>query len=125
MWDELSAGKTEEALSTLSLLLVASEQAALDESSWTLAWLLTLLPEPPWPTMGRRADAQALRPYAKLANTRWVAAGIAFLRDVDRIRAAQKEHKEGLNEPPSAGPGKGKGKDKDKGKVAATPPPQA
>ena len=102
------------------------EQAALDESSWGLAWLLSLLPEPPWPSMSRRPDPQALRPYAKLADTRWVAAGLAFMRDVDRIRAARRDHKGAVNEGgaqlPKAPPGKGK-EQKGKGKGAEAPPP--
>ena len=125
MWDEFRAGKEETALATLSLLLVAVEQAALDESSWSLAWLLSLLPEPPWPSMSRRPDAQALRPYAKLADTRWVAAGLAFMRDVDRIRAARREHKGAANEgggpAPKAPPSKGKDP-KGKGKGGDAPP---
>ena len=77
--------------------------------------------------MSRRPDANALRPYSKLADTKWVAAGLAFMRDVDRIRAARKEHWDVLAETPAPGPGKGKGKDKDKGGkgFGATPPPQS
>ena len=125
-WDELHAGRRDDALATLSLLLVSVEQAALDESSWGLAWFLTLLPEPPWPTMSRRPDANALRPYSKLADTRWVAAGLAFMRDVDRIKAARKEHRDVTSEPPAVTPGKGKGKDKEKGGkgMGAAAPPQ-
>ena len=118
-WDELYAGQTERALCTLSLMLVACEQAALDEGAWSLAWLLSLQPDPPWSTMLRRADSHALRPYAKLADTRWVSASLSFLRDVERIKAARRETKAGVpekaawgEEAPKAGPkglGKGKG----------------
>lgn len=101
-WDELQAGSTEAALSTLSLLLVGAEQAALDESSWGLAWLLTLLPEPPWTSMARRPDLQALRPYSKLASTQWVSAALSFTRDVERIKAARREIR-------AAEPGRGQG----------------
>ena len=118
-WDELHNDQPEKALCTLSLLLVACEQAALDEGSWPLAWLLSLLPAPPWASMLRRADTHALRPYAKLADTRWVSASLSFLRDVERIKAARREAKPAgsearTEEPPKAGPkGPGKGKTKD------------
>ena len=127
-WDELYAGETERALCTLSLLLVACEQAALDEGAWSLAWLLSLQPDPPWSTMLRRADAHALRPYAKLADTRWVSASLSFLRDVERIKAARREAKPGAPEKaawgedaPKGGP-KGPGKGKLKGGTKDVPP---
>ena len=90
-WDALHTGDVEGALGTLSLLLVAVEQAALDDGAWSLAWLLSLLPDPPWATMLRRPDAHALRPYAKLADTRWVSASLSFLRDVERIKTVRRE----------------------------------
>ena len=88
-WDELSDGNVESALATLSLLLVAIEQAALDDGSWSLAWLLTLLPEPPWATMNRRPDTNALRPFSRLADTQWIAAAISYIRDVEKIRESR------------------------------------
>ena len=124
-WDELYTGHTEKALCTLSLLLVACEQAALDEGAWSLAWLLSLLPDPPWSSMLRRADAHALRPYSKLADTRWVSASLSFLRDVERIKAARRDTKPGgpetKEEAPKAVP-KGPGKGKVKGGTKGVPP---
>ena len=118
-WDELQAGQVEAAHCTLSMLLVAVEQAALDEGSWGLAWILSLLPDPPWATMLRRPDSHALRPYAKLADTKWVAAAISYLRDVDRIRTARREQQ---NRPPSDAPaGEGKGGRKGKEKAGGAP----
>eukprot|EP00969_Alexandrium_andersonii_P041842 1835245-Alexandrium_andersonii.AAC.1 len=44
--DHISAGLWERAEATLLLLLCAVEQACLDRGRWSLAWLLTHLPEP-------------------------------------------------------------------------------
>ena len=107
-WDELSADRPAAALATLSLLLVALEQAALDESNWGLAWLLSLLPEPPWTSMSRRPDHQALRPYSKLADTRWVSSAVSSTRDVERIRAARKGSGKQADQPGGSNPKGGK-----------------
>lgn len=123
VWDHLASGRSSKALALLSLLLVAVEQAALDEGRWQVAWLLTTLPEPP-ASMARRPVENALRPFAKLADPHWIAAAVAYIRDVDRLQTVRRSF---------GGKGKGggdaddggdrakpkeKGPDRDKGKSA-------
>ena len=105
-WDHLRDGRIPEARAVLSLLLVAIEQVALDEGKWSLAWLLTHLPEPPWATMSRRPEAGALRPFARLADARWIAAAMGYMRDIERLQTARK----GPAEAPIKGVAKGKGR---------------
>lgn len=85
VWDLMHAGRLDKAFGLLSLLLVSVEQAALDEGRWSLAWLLTLLPDPPFQSMGRRPYENLHRPFARLSDPRWVAASMAYVRDVDRL----------------------------------------
>ena len=46
--DDMAAGNWMMAEAHLHLLLTALEVSQYDGSRWTLAWLLTFLPEPPW-----------------------------------------------------------------------------
>ena len=47
-FDQMRQGKWLEAEDTVAKLLVASEQAALGNGDFNLAWLLTHMAEPPW-----------------------------------------------------------------------------
>lgn len=87
-WDHLQAGSSSEAYAVLSMLLVAIEQVTLDDGRWTVGWVLTLLPEPPWGTMARKADTA--RPFGRLADPRWTAVAMAYLKDLDRLSTVRK-----------------------------------
>ena len=103
---------------SLSLLLVAAEQCALDDGRWPLAWLLSLQPEPPWATMSRKKEVIALRPFGRLADARWIAAATGYIRDMDRLNTVRRTAA-GLprTDPDQAAPGAGGGKGKEgKGK---------
>lgn len=89
-WDAFNQGLSERAMGVLSLLLVGCEQTALDEGRWPVGWLMTLLPEPPWGSMGKRPMEGSLRPFSKIADPRWVAAAVSYVRDVDRLQAAKR-----------------------------------
>jgi hypothetical protein len=105
--DLLMADKVEAAKDQMSLLLSASEQAAHDGGRWQVAWLLTHLPEPPWTRISFPPRADAVRPYARLPDPGWIAASVAFTKDVAALAEARKK----LG-------GKGGGKSKDKEKAA-------
>ena len=109
-WDHLQAGNPQAAQALLSLLLVAVEQVALDDGRWQLGWLLTHQPEPPWASMARRPSEGAIRPFAKLADARWVAAAMAYIKDVDRLQQARRpapaRRGERQGETPPGGPTK-------------------
>ena len=110
-WDHLQAGRVQAAQAALSLLLVAMEQVALDDCRWQLGWLLTHQPEPPWASMTRRPDGAALKPFAKLADARWVAAAMAYIKDVDRLQQARRPKRGDVadDRPPPKAPPKAKG----------------
>ena len=86
-----------------------------DAGSWTLAWLSTLLPEPPMTAIAAHKPVQdAIEPHSKLMMTRWVAAHMAYLRDADSI-IEQRKKAQGRRARPAGPKGGGKG-DKDKKK---------
>ena len=90
VWDQLRAGEVAAAHGSLSLLLVAAEQCAMDDGRWPLAWLLSLQPEPPWATMSRRKEVLPLRPFGRLADARWIAAATGYIRDMDRLNTVRR-----------------------------------
>ena len=89
-WDALVAGNKAEALGILSMLLVGAERAAHDGGRWQVAWLLTLLPEPPAPGGSRPPAGAAQEPAAWLADPEWVATAIDFVQDLDRRALARR-----------------------------------
>ena len=62
------------------------EQAALDEGRLEVAWLLTGLP-PPTFLAAAPENQQQQRPGASLFPARWLAANLAYLRDLDYLAA--------------------------------------
>ena len=107
----------------LLLLLVATEQAALQEWQWGAAWLLTHLPEPPWQRIRYPPTRDAMRPLGRLADPNLSAAAIGYLRDVSILSEAQKKANQRPTGDPKGGPDpKAKaGKAAGRGKGAGSP----
>eukprot|EP00972_Heterocapsa_arctica_P056550 8347311-Heterocapsa_arctica.AAC.1 len=57
----------------MALLMVAIEQVILDRGSWQVAWMMSLMEEPPWGQLNRRPDQtrSGLRPFPRLADQTW------------------------------------------------------
>ena len=89
-FDLMPDGRWEEAEDAVAKLLVAAEQAAHDNSTFTLAWPLTHLPEPPWHRLQRGGRPED-RPFGRLADPVWVAAAIAYMRDVAALQELRKK----------------------------------
>ncbi len=84
--------------------MVSTEQVALDDGRWPMAWLLIHQPEPPLSLMGRKpGNTELARPFARIADPWWIAAAIAYVKDVD-----PEEDKPDKRKNPK---GKGKGKE--------------
>ena len=90
VFDLMEAGQWYQAEAQLALLLASAEQAALREWRWTTAWLLTHLPEPPWHSISHPVNRQSVRPLGRLASQGWIAATIAYTKDVSIIDEAEK-----------------------------------
>ena len=67
-----------------SRLLLFSEQSALDNGRLPLAWLLGGYPEPS-PAVFASRKRTTLKPFSRLSAPAWVAANLAYLRDLDWI----------------------------------------
>ena len=76
----------------LALLMVAVEQMVLDGGSWDVAWIYTLMDEPPWQMLGRVPDQQtSIRTFPRLADQRWSTAALAYMREMDLIATRRRE----------------------------------
>ena len=87
--DLMEAGAWLQAEALVCLLLVATEQAALDSWNWTTGWLLTHLPEPTWHTCQFQPRNDAVRPLSRLGDPSWTAAALAYKRDVAMVLEAR------------------------------------
>ncbi len=76
----------------IALLAVYLEQVAVDGGRHQLGWLLTGLPDPPFRLVQAHTPKARDDPVGYLGDPGWVAANLAYLRDVDfldqRTRAA-------------------------------------
>lgn len=97
-WEAAYLAKDELMLGYISRGLVFVEQAALDAGRTQMAWLLVGLPEPNWAVTTQNRRRQALQPFARLAAPQWVAANVAFLRDLDFMESRLKGTKVGGKE---------------------------
>ena len=68
---------------------------ALREWKWIPAWLLTHQPEPPFQHIGRKPPKDMLKPLTRLADQSWVAAAIAYTKDVAVLQEAEKRGNKG------------------------------
>lgn len=109
----------------LALLIVGIEQFAQD-GRWDLAFLLTLLEDPPPQMWSYRHPAGAqsgrLRAFAPLCPQRWATISLAYLKEIDFIQnrkqdLAKKEAKapQPAQPAPKKKGGKGKGKGSEQG----------
>ncbi|CAE7202482.1 NaCP60E [Symbiodinium sp. CCMP2592] len=92
--DCMLANDHEGAQEMLALALVAQEQSALDSGSWSVAYLLTLLEEPPPQLFSGRAAAgnsARLKAFAPLCPPSWGTTTLAFIKEIDALQARRKE----------------------------------
>jgi hypothetical protein len=89
--DLMEHGRWHEAEALTMLLLAASEQAALQEWNWGLAWLLTFSSEPPWTRIRGQAPSGAdMKSVGRLADPELLAAGVQHMKDMIAIGEAQR-----------------------------------
>ncbi|CAL1144007.1 unnamed protein product [Cladocopium goreaui] len=71
--------------------LMMTEQFCLDGGRTTMGWLLSAVAEPNFAAIERNKQRRGLRPYSRLASPSWVAATIAFLKDMDYMESRLKD----------------------------------
>lgn len=73
--------------------LMMTEQFCLDNGRTKVGWLLAGLPEPNFGVLERNKPKRGLRPYARTANPAWVAANVAYLKDIDFLETRLRDPK--------------------------------
>ena len=81
-WETGHRTDNEDVKGFCSRLLVFTEQAALDSGRLSLAWLLAGYPDPA-PQMWQVRRAPGLKPFSRLCAPQWLAANLAYLKDLD------------------------------------------
>ncbi len=78
----------------LALLCAALEQSALD-GSWNLAWVLTLMDDPPAMLFADRMQPVVAhgRPFAPIVPPTWAATSLAYLREIEVLVTRKNEVK--------------------------------
>ncbi|CAE7571859.1 unnamed protein product, partial [Symbiodinium necroappetens] len=92
----LTAEQPKAAADALGLLLVYLDQLALDSGSTTVAYLMTLLPDPPQGLFaeGPAPPGGSLQAFTPLADQTWITSALGFLREMDLITTRRAEAKE-------------------------------
>jgi len=120
MWELSETGQTSELATLISLAAVFCEQVANDGGRCQVAWLFTGLQTPAFNLTQRNTQRLQEEPFAALADPRWMAAQMAYLKDLDWFNQRQASQRN-LQQPsdptpkPRAKP-KPKAKSKAKGK---------
>lgn len=90
----------------LALLLVAVEQAVTDKGDWTLAFLLTLLEEPPLQVFQERSTnvVHHSKPFGPLVPPQWTAVVLSYLKDLEVLATRKTETAKKAGKPSPAAP---------------------
>eukprot|EP00438_Fugacium_kawagutii_P022540 Skav206050 [mRNA] locus=scaffold587:261914:262972:+ [translate_table: standard] len=92
----------------LALLMVGVEQASVDRGDWSLAYLLTLVEEPPPQLYQDRSSSLAFhaRPFGPLVPPAWTANVLSYLKDLEVLstRKGETTKKQGPKASPKEDP---------------------
>eukprot|EP00435_Cladocopium_sp_Y103_P009652 s39_g2.t1 len=91
--DSAASGNFKHTKEILALLLVAVEQAVVDRGDWTLAYMLTLMEEPPLQVFQDRtlSVAQHAKPFGPLVPPQWTAVCLSYLKDLEVLSTKKTE----------------------------------
>ena len=109
MWEVAYVNADELMLGHVSRALLFVEQSAMDGGKTQMGWLLAGWPEPNWAITTQNKKRMGVTPFGRLANPSWIAANVAFLKDLDflenRLRTTgQKSVKEDESADPDKPP---------------------
>jgi len=97
LWRLAEQGDWPQLHAQLAAGAVFLEQAAMDEGRLEVGWLFTGLLEPPFNITNQNSKRKGAQSFAHLAHPRWLAANLAYLKDLDFFdnRAAPKTARPG------------------------------
>ncbi|CAE7233553.1 unnamed protein product [Symbiodinium sp. CCMP2456] len=93
IFDLLTTDQVGGAKDALALLMVMVDQLVLDAGSPELGWILTLQPDPPNPLFSAPSNmpGSSLRPCSHLADPKWVATSLAFVKEMETLQNRRAE----------------------------------
>lgn len=102
--DASAAGDLRLTKEILALLLVGVEQAAIDRGDWSLAFMLTLMEEPPIQVFQERQAAliHHTRPFGPLVPPQWTAVCLSYLKDLEVLATKKTETAKRVQGPKAA-----------------------
>ncbi|CAE7795115.1 unnamed protein product [Symbiodinium sp. CCMP2592] len=91
--DAMVAGDHTGAEEMAALAAIAIEQAAQDAGSWDVAYLLTLMEDPPHQLFAHRPQSQnpRLRAFGGLTPQPWATTTLSYIREIDTIQSRRTE----------------------------------
>ena len=89
--DLLEAGKPKEAEALGAMVLAAGEQAALQGWTWSVAWTMAFVPEPPWQRIGIAPTPEHARIGSKLVDPSLLAAAVTRYQQTTTLLEAQRK----------------------------------
>ena len=117
VFDLMEQGHWHLAEAHLGMLIVAGEQAAMDNWRWHHAARMSMVPDPPFHALIHVAGSTMSEPVSHLADPAWVATSMAYAKDMAVFKDHAKTRgpppdKDSDKEPGKEKKGRGKGKDK-------------
>ena len=116
-WATGYASSNTELLGVVGRMMIFVEQVAIDSGKLQVGWLLTGVAEPPLHLMTTKQKHPGLQPFSRLSAPGWVAANLAYLRDLDflesrvasgnKMQPVIKKDGDKDDKPPKKGAGKG------------------
>ena len=120
LWEAAERDDLAALTAQVALLAVYLEQVAVDGGRHQLGWLLTGMPNPPFQLVQAHSQRAQEDPVGFLGDPRWVAANLAYFKDVDYFESRTKlVGKQPPSDRPGGLPPKPKAKPKGAPKAAA------
>lgn len=91
--DAAAMGDLRRTKEIMALMMVSVEQAAVDKGDWSLAYLLTLLEDPPLQMFQERSATlgQHSKVFGPLVPPNWTAVCLAYLKDMEVLASKRNE----------------------------------
>jgi hypothetical protein len=120
-WRAIQAGDQDRLALLASLLCLFCDQTARDGGNTGMGYLYTGLPEPNWHAIRGRTQGAWTESFSPLADERWLAAHVEYLRDLDYLEQRRHQIGKAKSKAENKSGSEGKGKEKAKGGPKQSP----
>lgn len=97
-FDAAAAGDFHATKEYLALAVASLDQACLD-GHWQVAYLLSLLEEPPHQMFAEKAQSSATKPFGSLVPPTWAAIALSYMKEVEVLSTKKSESKKAAIKP--------------------------